>query len=99
MTRRPLGSRDWLFGSDTKRQLLDVLTSDPEAVWTKAALARRVGAHPKGGLDEHLRALRELKVVREVGGSWSLDSKHDLVDPLRRLLAVVARLPDRPLKP
>jgi hypothetical protein len=99
MPRRPLRSRDWLFGSDTKRQLLAVLTGDPGAAWTKAALAKKVGVHPKGGLDEHLRALREMEVAQESDGLWSLDPAHALIGPLKRVLAVVETLPDRPLKP
>jgi hypothetical protein len=97
MPRPALRSRDWLFGSDAKRKLLMVLIEQPEVAWTKGALAREIGVHPKGALDQHLAALRELGVARHVDERWQLDPLNALVEPLRRLLDAVADIPDKPL--
>jgi hypothetical protein len=98
MPKRPARLRDWVFGSTGKRMLLRALLDQPDRQWSKQALAIAAGVHPKGGVDGHVHALRQLGLLRpRRGGRWAFVPDSALVEPLRRLLDALDGVPDRPL--
>jgi hypothetical protein len=86
--------RDWLFGAGGKRRLLEVLLDGGSRSWTEAELARAAGLHLKGSVDVHVRALVQLGLLTEDANRYRLSRRHALVQPLRRLLAVVGSIED-----
>ncbi|MGH3070800.1 MAG: hypothetical protein ACRDNB_00855 [Gaiellaceae bacterium] len=99
MPKSPARLRDWVFGSTGKRKLLSALIAEPDRRWSKQALADAAGVHRKGGVDGHVLALRQLGLLRRRrGGRWAFVGDSELVEPLRRLLEVLERLPDRKLE-
>jgi hypothetical protein len=86
--------RDWLFGAGGKRRLLEAILEGGRRSWTEAELARAAGLHAKGSVDVHVSALVQLGVLVEDSGRYQLRARHELVRPLRRLLAVVASVED-----
>jgi hypothetical protein len=91
--------RDWLFGSPRKRLLLETLLRGSQRRWTKRALCQAVGAHEKGGLDEHLVALVQLGVLSaSTERGFELSGESELLDPLRDLLGALDRVPDADLE-
>jgi len=96
--RSEVRTRGWIFGSEKKRLLIHALIAHPSRRWNKGELAREIGAHPKGGVDEHLTALEQIGLVARIGEQWGLVRTSQLLGPLRRLLGVVERLPDETIK-
>lgn len=98
MPKRPARLRDWVFGSTGKRMLLRALLDEPDRQWSKQALAEAAGVHPKGGVDGHVLALRQLGLLRaHRGRRWMVVMDSELLEPLVRLLDALERVPDRPL--
>jgi hypothetical protein len=93
-----LSLRDWVFGAGGRRRLLEVLLRDPTRAWTQAELAREAGLTLKGSVDEHLLALRQLKLIRMRGGQFRLDTGNALVGPIRDLLNALENVPDVTLR-
>lgn len=94
MPKPPLRLRDWLFGAGGKRRLLEAVLASGTRSWSEADLARSAGLHAKGSVDVHVCALVQLGVLVEDAGRYRLSRGHSLVQPLRRLLAVVASIED-----
>lgn len=95
---KPLTSRDWLFGSRPRRLVLRfVLTNEPgDDGWSKATLARHAEVHPKGGIDEHVRGLVALRLLREQGGRfWPANPPPELAAHLMPVLRELEEFPDR----
>jgi hypothetical protein len=80
--------RDWVFGAGGRRR----------RAWTQAELAREAGLTLKGSIDEHLLALRQLKLIRMRGGRLRLDTSNALVVPIRDLLNALEDVPDVTLR-
>lgn len=91
---KPLGLRDWIFGSAPRRALLQVVLVDPapDAGWTKADLARAVGLSPKGGVDEHVAGLAALGLLAADAGRWHPRRTSGLARALGRVLSELERL-------
>jgi hypothetical protein len=91
---KPLGPRDWIFGSAPRRRLLGVILAEPApaAGWTKADLARAVGLSPNGGVDEHVAGLAALGLLAQDGGRWRPGRRRGLATALRRVLSELDRL-------
>jgi hypothetical protein len=90
--------RDWVFGAGGRRRLLEVLLRDPSRAWTQAELAREAELTLKGSVDEHLLALRQLKLIRIRGGRFRVDTSNVLVVPIRDLLNALENVPDATLR-
>ena len=89
---------DWLFGASGKRRLLStLLTGRPDETWQLAQLARAAGLHPKGSVDVHVAALRQLGLVTGSGEGYVLVPTSPLVRPLKTLLGELDRLADAPV--
>jgi hypothetical protein len=87
---KPLGVRDWLFGSAPRHRLLRVVVGDvtPTAGWTKADLARAAGVTTKGGVDGHVAGLAAVGLLRhQSDGRWYPGASRRLASALRRVLA------------
>ena|SRR5436190_15278971 len=92
---KPLGRRDWIFGSAPRRALLHVVLSGPApaAGWTKADLARAAGVSTKGGVDDHVAGLATLGLLVAGGdGRWRPVQRTPLAAALRRVLAELDRM-------
>lgn len=94
MSKPRLRLRDWLFGAGGKRRLLKAILEGGNRSWTEADLARAAGLHMKGSVDVHVRALVQLGVLTEDLSRYRLSRRHPLIQPLRRLLAVVESIED-----
>ncbi|MCW2989710.1 MAG: hypothetical protein JWM73_304 [Solirubrobacterales bacterium] len=83
-----LGTRDWIFGSAPRRDLLAVvlLGPAPDEGWTKADLARSAGLSPKGGVDEHVAGFATLGLLEARDGRWFPGRPSGLARALRALL-------------
>ena len=92
MPRRVLRTRDWLFGSESRRRLLTTLVRNQRRVWSRAALARAAGAHPKGGVTRDVKSLLALGVLEEVPGGVVIDRRSRLIRPLTRLIDALDEL-------
>jgi hypothetical protein len=90
--------RDWLFGAGGRRRLLEILLRDPSRAWTQTELAREADLTLKGSVDEHLLALRQLKLIRVRGGRFRLDPGNPLLAPIRDLLRALEDVPDVKLR-
>jgi len=93
--RKPLGRRDWIFGSAPRRALLGAVLARPapQSGWTKADLARAAGVTTKGGVDEHVAGLASLGLLEPVaGGRWRPPERSALGAALRRVLAELDRI-------
>jgi hypothetical protein len=97
VSKPKLRLRDWLFGAGGKRRLLETLLADRSQSWTEAELARAASLHAKGSVDVHIAALVQIGVLAHQQGTYRLVTDHPLVEPLHRLLAVVASLDDAEL--
>ena len=94
---KSLTSRDWIFGSRPRRLVLSFVLGDKPTSggWTKAALAREAGVHPKGGIDEHVRGLVALRLLRERDGRyWPVEPSPQLAVQLKRVLRELEELPE-----
>src|SRR3954447_23472132 len=91
---KPLGPRDWIFGSAPRRRLLHVVLAEPTpaAGWTKADLARAIGVSTKGGVDEHVAGLAALGLLAQDGGRWRPGGRGGLAAALRRVLTELDRV-------
>jgi hypothetical protein len=90
---------DWLFGASGKRRLLAaLLTGRPDQTWQLAQLARAAELHPKGSVDVHIAALRQLGLIRSSGSGYALVPESPLARPLRRLLRELGSLEDAPVE-
>src|SRR3954468_18094737 len=91
---KPLGTRDWIFGSAPRRRLLHVILAGPEPAhgWTKADLARAAGVSTKGGVDEHVAGLAALGLLAQEHGRWRPLRAGGLAAALRRVLAELERI-------
>jgi hypothetical protein len=85
---KPLGRKDWLFGSAPRRRLLATVLGDepPDGGWSKAALARQAGVSPNGGIDEHVAGLASLGLLTVRDRRWHPGPAHDLGRAIRRVL-------------
>src|SRR5438067_13827412 len=91
---KPLGRRDWVFGSAPRRRLLAAVLFDapPEEGWSKADLARAAGVSVKGGVDEHVAGLASLRLLRRDDRRWLPDQTSGLASALRRVLTELEEL-------
>src|SRR4051795_5834836 len=91
---KPLGRRDWIFGSAPRRRLLHVVLAEPAPPdgWTKADLARAVGLSAKGGVDEHVAGLAALGLLAQDAGRWRSRRDSGLAGALSRVLSELERL-------
>lgn len=85
---KPLGRKDWLFGSAPRRRLLEEVlgAAPPEGGWTKTELARAAGVSPKGGVDEHVAGLASLGILEPRDRRWFPGESVALGGALRRVL-------------
>jgi hypothetical protein len=89
---------DWLFGGGGKRRLLAALLGGrPDQDWRLSQLARAAELHPKGSVDVHLAALRQLGLIRRSGAVYTLVPDSPLARPLRALMRELEELPDAPV--
>src|SRR4051812_6195891 len=93
--RKPLGRRDWIFGSGPRRALLGAVLRQqpPERGWTKAELARAAGVTTKGGVDEHVAGLAALGLLAQRDGRWFPRAQTRLAGALRDVLYELETLP------
>src|SRR3954447_20669642 len=87
---KPLGRRDWIFGSAPRRALLhEVLAAAaPDDGWTKADLACAAGVTTKGGVDDHVAGLAALGLLQGgPDGRWRPGESRRLAAALRQVLA------------
>ena len=92
---KPLGRRDWIFGSAPRRALLHEVLARPAPAtgWTKADLARAAGVSTKGGVDDHVSGLASLGLlVTAPDGRWRPGDPTALAAALRRVLSELDRL-------
>lgn len=94
---KPLTQRDWLFGSRPRRMALEaLLAGEPDARWSKAALARAAGVSPHGGIDEHVDGFLRIGLLERRDGGFALaDPAPPYLASLGALLASLGQLPDR----
>lgn len=73
-----------------------VLSNEPGPDgWTKTALAAQAELHPKGGVDEHVRGLIALDLLRESEGRyWPVQPSPALAKKLKGLLRELDHVPD-----
>jgi hypothetical protein len=90
--------RDWLFGAGGRRRLLAVLLAEPTRTWTQVELARAADLTTKGAVDEHLLAMRQLRLVRRYGHGYRVVAESEFVEPILSLLALLDGVPDRELR-
>ena len=85
---KPLGTKDWLFGSAPRRRLLGVVLTDPAPAegWSKRALALRTGVSPNGGLDEHVAGLAALGLLTTRDRRWHPGPARGLARAVRNVL-------------
>jgi hypothetical protein len=86
--RKRLGTRDWIFGSAPRRELLTIVLLHPAPAdgWTKADLARSAGLSVKGGVDEHVAGFASLGLLEDRSGRWFPAPPTGLARALRTLL-------------
>ena len=91
---KPLGRRDWIFGSAPRRALLGVVLAGRPAAqgWTKADLARAIGLSANGGVDEHVTGLASLGLLELRDGRWFPGPQARLAAALRDVLAELESL-------
>lgn len=95
---------DWFLGGAGKRRLLRALvheqrwTSDPPP-WSKKALARLAGLEERNAAARHVEVLSRAGLLVDDGGSYRLNDKSPLVDPIRRLTDALDELPPVPIPP
>jgi hypothetical protein len=92
---KPLGTKDWLFGSAPRRRLLTTVLTEapPPGGWTKRGLALATGVSPNGGLDEHVAGLARLGLLEQRDRRWHPGPARDLGDAVTRVLAELDALP------
>ena len=89
---------DWLFGASGKRRLLSALLAGrPDRTWQLSQLARAADLHPKGSVDVHVAALRQLGLVTGSGQGYAIVPESPLVRPLRALLRELDSVADAPV--
>jgi len=90
---KPLGTKDWLFGSAPRRRLLATVLAPraPEEGWSKAALARQAGVSPNGGVDEHVAGLAALGLLSQHDRRWHPGPRRELARAIRRVLIELER--------
>lgn len=89
---------DWLFGGGGKRRLLSaLLAGHPGQKWQLAQLARAAGLHPKGSVDVHVAALRQLGLVTGSREGYTLVPESPLARPLKVLLRELDSLAHAPV--
>ena len=93
--RKPLGRRDWIFGSAPRRALLREVLGGPAPTggWTKADLARAAGLTTKGGVDEHVAGFAAIGLLHHDAGRWHARADTRLAAALRDVLAELEALP------
>src|SRR6059058_4480935 len=87
---KPLGVRDWLFGSAPRHRLLRVVDGGgaPPTGWTKADLARAAGVTTKGGVDGHVAGLAAVGLLTYgPDGRWHPGASRRLAAALQGVLA------------
>src|SRR3954468_16340027 len=91
---KPLGTRDWIFGSAPRRRLLHVILAGPEPAHgrIKADLARAAGVSTKGGVDEHVAGLAALGLLAQDAGRWGPRRASGLTGALSRVRSELERL-------
>ena len=92
---KPLGRRDWIFGSAPRRTLLQtvLVRPAPAAGWTKADLAREAGVSTKGGVDDHVAGMTALGLlVAGADGRLRPGERTPLAAALRRVLSEIDRI-------
>jgi hypothetical protein len=89
---------DWLFGGGGKRRLLAALLAGrPDQSWQLSQLAREAQLHPKGSVDVHVAALRQLGLIKRVGARYMLVAESPLARPLKAVLQQLDGLEDAPV--
>src|SRR4051812_2259032 len=89
---------DWLFGGSGKHRVLSaLLTGQPDKTWRLSQLAHAAGLHPKGSVDVHVAALRQLGLVSGDNEGYTLVAESPLTRPLRALLRELDSLADSPV--
>ena len=91
-------TRDWPFGSETKRLLLRAVLRAPcpEEGWSASDLARFAGrASPHGTIDDHLAGMVQLKLLVKEGDRFKRHRPEPVVaQRLDSLLRSLDRLPN-----
>lgn len=91
-------TRDWPFGSETKRLLLRAVlrTPCPKDGWSATELARLAGrASPHGTIDDHLAGLVHLRLLVKDGDRFKRRRPQPAVaQRLDNLLTTLDRLPN-----
>ena len=92
---KPLGRRDWIFGSAPRRALLRAVLGGPAPArgWTKADLARAAGVSTKGGVDEHVAGFASIGLLQQRDGRWFARTDTRLAAALRAVLRELEALP------
>jgi hypothetical protein len=88
---------DWTFGSNGRRLFLEavLLGQAPESGWSKSEL-EHLAAVERGGLDRLLAGAKAIGLVRYEGARWRpSEPLPPLATPLKELLEITRRLPDR----
>lgn len=98
---RPLGTRDWPFGSRGRRLFLEaVLLGDhPDGGWRKIDLERAAQVE-RGGVDRLLEGAVSLRLLDRDGTRWRPGEPSPRVaDPLEELVRLSRELPDASIEP
>lgn len=90
---KPVTARDWLFGSRPRRlALCFVLTqAPPTRGWTKSQIADAAEVSANGGVDEHVRGLVAIGLLKQHGRRYLPAATDDdglaehLIDVIRDL--------------
>jgi hypothetical protein len=108
MSRSASRLPDWLFGAPVKRRLLTAVVDEANGgqIWSERELARELEVGIRGSIDEHLRVLAQLGLLRQEGPppryvvlrttDLSPNARR-LQKALRQLTGAVDNLPDDPL--
>jgi hypothetical protein len=103
MPRKPDLLPDWFVGGAGKRKLLGALVrgeaDGKPPPWDKKTLAKAAGLHEKHTVFRHLDVLVEADVLIEDAGSYTVNEKSGLIEPIRMLVERLDLLEPRALPP
>jgi DNA-binding transcriptional ArsR family regulator len=85
---------DWLFGSQSRRRLLEAMTdTESPGPWSQIELAGVCGVAKKGTIEAPLRRLEELGLARRrKDGRWERGRDQRLASAVRALLDELSRI-------
>jgi hypothetical protein len=105
MSRGPDLLPDWFVGGAGKRRLIRALVLEDQTVapwdtpppWSKQAMARAAGVHPKNAVVRHVEVLVHAGLLQEEARGYRLNRHSPLLIPLRELVRALDRLPSAEL--